>query len=747
MSWHAAPATESALTTPSMPAEEQAALAAALAQLLAALRAQGSVLPARLYAALAALCGLAPHEPGHDLTLAEVRVLLQQAGWTLRAGGPRWDSAPQHEDPAAPWGSLWLGRIPDAPGGSGSQWQLWQRSAQEGWQALHPGPGVQVAAAPPVLPAQAGWLLLPEGLPRDPGQHPHQDHHDQGHQDQTTPYWGWVMALLRGRLAGILAASLLVNVGLLVLPLFAMLVYDKVVYNGVFETLWALALGVLIFVAMELAVRQLRARQVERLALVLDERVDRQLFARLLQPTGRAGSQPGMAARFLTLYRDLAGARDFFSANYLLALADLPFVILIWLVIGLIAWPLLLVAVLWTLVYLWQGGRIKRRSLQVSQAATRSQMAKQAVLTDAMSSLDLLRTSHAGGKLFQRFMRLAGEHSLQNASLRHETQRQAHLTQIVYTGNFVSLIVVGAYLVFDQSLTTGALVAVSMLSGRTLGVVGLALQTLGRWSELQQALRSLTPYLQAPPEAPRASLRRRPADVQGRVALVELAHRYGQGTPVLQEINLSIAPGERMGVLGRPGSGKSTLSRLLAGAMLPSAGEVRVDELALQDHDSADRALWMAFKPQEPTLVAGTLEDNILLGLPEWASQAERMAALQRGLYHAGLDQDLQRGSLSLSQPVEEYGANLSGGQRQKVALARALALDTRILILDEPTNALDPESEKLLVQRLAELHNVTLILVTHSARMLSLTERVLVLERGRVVADGATQALVKPVN
>ena len=135
-----------------------------------------------------------------------------------------------------------------------------------------------------------------------------------------------------------------------------------------------------------------------------------------------------------------------------------------------------------------------------------------------------------------------------------------------------------------------------------------------------------------------------------------------------------------------------------------------------------------------------------MLGVPEWATQAERMAALRRGVYFSGLDQDLQRGGLSLSQMVEEYGANLSGGQRQKVALARALALDTRVLILDEPTNALDPDSEKLLVSRLEELKSVTLILVTHSARMLGLTQRVLVLEQGRLVADGATNALVKPV-
>jgi ABC-type bacteriocin/lantibiotic exporter with double-glycine peptidase domain len=430
-----------------------------------------------------------------------------------------------------------------------------------------------------------------------------------------------------------------------------------------------------------------------------------------------------------------------------MALADLPFILLIWAVIGLIAWPLLVVGVFWTAVYVWLGGRIKQRTLQLSLAATKTQMAKQAVLTDSMSSLDVLRTSHAGGKLFQRFMRLASVQALQNANLRNEALRQTYLTQVVYTCNFVSLIVVGAYLVFDQTLTTGALVAVSMLSGRTLSSVGLALQTMGRWNELQQALSALTPYLRESPAAPVAAPRRTSTDVQGRVALVQVAHRYGSGPAVLQEISLVITPGERVGLLGRPGSGKSTLSRVLVGAMMPSGGEVRVDDMALLDHDPSDRAQWLAFKPQEPTLVAGSVEDNVLLGLPSWMSPSQRMTALKRGVYFSGLDQDLQRGTLSLSQPVEEYGANLSGGQRQKVALARALAQDARVVLLDEPTNGLDPESERLLVARLGELKNVTLLLVTHSARMLALTQRVIVLEQGRLVADGETTALVKPSN
>jgi ATP-binding cassette subfamily B protein/ATP-binding cassette subfamily C protein LapB len=751
------------------------ALEASLQRLLQILRDQGSVVPDALRPALLALCRLGADDPQADITLAQARMLLAEAGWSLRAGAPRWELPAHQEDADTPWGSLWLG-----PGGTGqTPWQLWQRSAQEGWQALpaaaagasastvsaqateqatekaavhaavHEGSGTHaqgtaaVIAAPATQPAlvldapppvgQTGWLLVPQGLPESDG--------------QSSTYWGWVFALLRGRLGGIFLASMLVNVGMIVLPLFAMLVYDKVVYNGVFETLWALTIGVLVFLALEIVVRQLRARQVERLALVLDERVDRQLFSRLLQPTGRGGSQPGMAARFLTLYRDLSGARDFFSANYLMALADLPFIVLIWAVIGLIAWPLLVVGVFWTAVYVWLGGRIKQRTLQLSLAATKTQMAKQAVLTDSMSSLDVLRTSHAGGKLFQRFMRLASVQALQNANLRNEALRQTYLTQVVYTCNFVSLIVVGAYLVFDQTLTTGALVAVSMLSGRTLSSVGLALQTMGRWNELQQALSALTPYLRESPAAPVAAPRRTSTDVQGRVALVQVAHRYGSGPAVLQEISLVITPGERVGLLGRPGSGKSTLSRVLVGAMMPSGGEVRVDDMALLDHDPSDRAQWLAFKPQEPTLVAGSVEDNVLLGLPSWMSPSQRMTALKRGVYFSGLDQDLQRGTLSLSQPVEEYGANLSGGQRQKVALARALAQDARVVLLDEPTNGLDPESERLLVARLGELKNVTLLLVTHSARMLALTQRVIVLEQGRLVADGETTALVKPSN
>jgi ATP-binding cassette subfamily B protein/ATP-binding cassette subfamily C protein LapB len=239
------------------------------------------------------------------------------------------------------------------------------------------------------------------------------------------------------------------------------------------------------------------------------------------------------------------------------------------------------------------------------------------------------------------------------------------------------------------------------------------------------------------------SLRRPAGTVRGHIATHQLVHRYANGQTALRELNLTIQPGERVGLLGRPGSGKSTLLRILAGAIQPMQGEVRVDHAKLHSIAAHDRVTWLAFKPQEAPLLAGTLESNILLNLPDDATPQERMDALAHAVYLSALDVDLASGALRLDLPIEEYGANLSGGQRQKVALARTLATRPRLLLLDEPTTGLDTETEKTIVERLAALTDVTLIVVTHSAALLAITQRLVVLEHGQVLADGPTAKLL----
>jgi len=580
-----------------------------------------------------------------------------------------------------------------------------------------------------------------------------------------SPLLATVTAVLQGRWRWLLLSSGLINMGLLVTPLFSMLVYDKVMHNGVFETLWALVIGVLLYTVAEFAVRSMRVRDIERMARGLDRRIDHRLIHSLLQPSQRSAAQPGMAARFLTLYRDLAQARDFFSATYFLALADLPFLLLMALAIGVVAWPLLLVVMAWVTVYVVGGLWLKKRTQYVQRQVQQAQTQKLALLTDTVSSLDTLRTSLAGPHLVQRFDAIT-RHQVQHASwLRLELLMHTHWTQLMYLLNYVSLLSLGAHLVFGQYISQGALIAVSMLSGRALSLAGQGLETLSRWQELHHSLKTLAPYMggdnltdwlhharedhaEAPLEhsAP-APLRRTAQAIAGAIVIDDVRHHYGrqpeEASEVLHGIRLAFKPGEKVGLMGRPGSGKSTLLRIIAGAIAPTGGVVRVDHMALPSIALEDRVQWLAFKPQEAPLLAGTLEYNVMLNLPSDMPEAERMVALKFALYHASLDTDLSNGSLSLDRVIEEYGANLSGGQRQKVALARALAMRPRILLLDEPTSGLDTESETLIAQRLAELKDTSLIVVTHSARLLSLTERLVVLEKGRVLADGLTAKML----
>ncbi|PIT81895.1 hypothetical protein B9Z40_09910 [Limnohabitans sp. 15K] len=574
----------------------------------------------------------------------------------------------------------------------------------------------------------------------------------------------WLAYVLRGRLGWLTLSSFFINIGTLVPALFGMLVYDKVVHNGIFETLWVLAIGVVLYLAIELVLRSIRVRDIERVAQLIDEKIDDRLFAVLLQPSARSGAQPGMAARFLTLYRDLASARDFFSSQYLLAMADLPFLVFILVAIGVIAWQLLIVVLVWVGLYIAVGQWLKSRTERCNRAVNEQQANKLALLTDTLSSLDTLRTSHAGTRMQSRFQQSARQHAESSSDLRLSLVVQSHWQMAVSLLSYVSLLVVGAYLIFGQQITVGALIAVSMLSGRTLGTVGQVLMALGRWTELRQSMKQLAPFLQSAPgqggalptdhtnalPTPTASsadvmdsLRRPVGTVRGHIATHQLVHQYANGQSALRELNLNFQPGERVGLLGRPGSGKSTLLRILAGAIQPTQGEVRVDHAALHSIAPQDRVTWLAFKPQEAPLMAGTLESNILMNVPDDATPEQRMAALAHAVHVSALDIDLASGALRLDLPVEEYGANLSGGQRQKVALARALATRPRLLLLDEPTTGLDTETEKTIVQRLSALTDVTLIVVTHSAAVLAITQRLLVLDQGRLLADDATSKLL----
>ncbi|MGB2831423.1 MAG: ATP-binding cassette domain-containing protein [Methylotenera sp.] len=555
------------------------------------------------------------------------------------------------------------------------------------------------------------------------------EYKDENSLDSLRAIW----PALRGAWAEVGIASLLINAGLLLLPLFSMLVYDKVVSNGVFETLWALTLGMAIYLVTDTSMRMVRAWSTEYIAEDLTRRSDETLWKKLVAQKDMAGG----FARFLANYRDLSVSRDFVSSSYLLVLADLPFLILYLLVIGIIAWPLLIVASILVLMYALIGYAMQVRTNRLSKESEQLNTRKLTYMGEALSALDVIRTVPLAGTFFRRWLDFSDMSSQIDSQRRLATSHSGTLAASMLTFSTVAMLVSGAYLIEARALSVGGLIACNLLASRAMSLVTSLFMVIGKWQDFKRASSRMESALQsvnAREFIPRTN-------VQGNLSLVGLRKAYPERPVALDNISLNIAAGERIALLGRPGAGKTTLLRCLAGLSKLDAGQILVDGLSLEDIAPFDRAHWLAWKSQDPALFAGTLEDNLTI-----SGSGVNSDRFIRALWVSGLEDELKSGRLSLGMQIDERGSNLSGGQRQKVALARTFAQPCRILLLDEPTLGLDPDSERLLAERLPQLMEAQdiLIMTTHSAIMLGVAQRVIAIDAGKVVADGPRDKLVR---
>ena len=536
---------------------------------------------------------------------------------------------------------------------------------------------------------------------------------------------------LRAAWAEVGLASLFVNSGQLLLPLFSMLVYDKVVSNGVFETLWALVIGMLLYLATDAGMRLVRAWSTERIGDELTRRSDENLWHRL---TAQVDTPAGGFARFLSNYRDLSLSRDFVSSTYLLSLTDTPFLVLYLVVIGVIAWPLLIVALLLVAFYATAGLLMQARSNRLGREAEQRNTRKLSFIGEMLVALDVARTVPGAGSFLRRWRELSDQSASIDAARRLSMNHLNTLSAAMQTFTTVVMLAAGAYLIEARALSVGGLIASNLLASRAMGMVTSLFMVAGKWKDFQRAAARMESSLEAAVDkdcVPRPT-------TAGKIVVIGLGKRYAGRPAALDAVSFAVAPGERIALLGRPGAGKTTLLRSLAGLCRPDCGQILIDGLALDDIARIDRARWLAWKSQEPAVFAGSLEDNLRIA----GGDDQRLA---QAIWASGLEDELNSGRLTLGMALDERGANLSGGQRQKVALARALAQPSRILLLDEPTLGLDPDSERQLAQRLPQLlgDDSVLIMTTHSVIMLGLAKRVIAMDGGRVVADGAREKLV----
>jgi len=536
-------------------------------------------------------------------------------------------------------------------------------------------------------------------------------------------------------------ASLLVNAFVLTLPLFSMLVYDKAVGNELHETLWALALGMGLLFALELVLRFSRVMLVEHAGARWDMHLDERLLRGVL---AAPASRPLAVGTLLARYRELGATRDVLSAQFLLPLADVPFAVLFAIVLAVIAGPLVLIPLGFGLALLLTGGVLQAAAARRSRVATQASSTKLSWLVDVLMARESLM-SVAAARVAERGLREPSAISARAAARARVWQQVSQqLLPVGMSACTVLTLVAGVYRIEAQALSVGGLISTTMLGGRLVSSICLFAPVVLRWQEFMRALRDMgqTVALDA------ATLPDREAGGPLGAAAVEgvrlggVGFAYPDRPPVLADLSVTLKAGELVAVVGSSGAGKSTLLKLLAGHVVPTSGQYALGGRVVQD-DLTRRWLAgaVAYKPQEPGFLAGRLQDVVAPG-----ENGQREAELLRTLRVAGLGPQLDRGELGLNTELGSNGAGLSGGQRQMLALARVLHQVSDLVLLDEPTLGLDRQAQEGFLAALPAWKDGRCVVVaTHSAELIQICDRVLVLERGRLVADAPPQRLLAP--
>jgi len=534
-------------------------------------------------------------------------------------------------------------------------------------------------------------------------------------------------------------AALFVNLLALAVPLFVMTVYDRVVPNEALETLWVLAIGVGGAALFDFLLRLLRSYLVDVAGRRLDFTLDRRLFHRVLGM--RLGAWRGGAGSLAATLKEFDFLRDFLGSATMTVLADLPFVLLFLAIIWFIGGPLVfvplaalpLVALVALLVQL-PLARLVRQGLAENQA-------RQTHLYEVLQGLETVKAVRAEAWAERRWSDLLARAAMSQGRIRFWTGLSATATQTAQILVTVGLVVFGVLRIGEGALTLGGLIACVLLANRVLAPLAQISGVLTRWQQARQALRALDELMQLPLErAPQENRVHRPS-LQGSIEFAEVGFTYpGAELKALDGLGFSLAAGERVGLIGRVGSGKTTLLKLAQGLHLPDAGLVRVDGIDLRQLEPADLRRQVGYVPQQVALFRGSIRDNLALGAPDAGDEAILAAAELVGL--SDLIRQAPRG---LDQDVGEQGFALSGGQRQLIALARAVVQRPAILLLDEPTSGLDALAERAVIDALrGRLGQATLLLATHRLPLFQLVDRLIVLERGRVLADGPREEVLK---
>ncbi len=568
---------------------------------------------------------------------------------------------------------------------------------------------------------------------------------DRDTEDNATEdHWFWgTIRRSRGIYAEVLVASLLINLFALVTPLFIMNVYDRVVPNYATETLWVLASGVVIVFVFDLVMRSLRGYFIDVAGKRADILLSARTFARVLDI--RMKDRPARVGSFANNLQEFDSFRDFFTSTTMIAVIDLPFVLLFILLIYGIGGGYVAAVPLIAIPLVIGVSLLLQRPLQATVQQTFAESArKHAMLIESLTGLEGLKGARAEGAIQRRWEDFNGRLAalgLRARVLSLGTVNFAHIVQQLAT---VGTVIAGVYMIMAAELTVGGLIACTILTGRALAPMGQVAGLLTRYHHSRAAYQSIDRLMGMPVERPEGKKFVHRGTLDGRLEFDNVSFSYPeQPTRALANVSFRVEPGEKIGIIGRMGSGKSTIGKLIMGFYEPAEGSILVSGTDIKQLDPVDLRRNLIYVPQDIVLMNGTVRENIVLGSP-LADDDQVIAAAEL----AGLTDYVDRHPMGFDLPVGERGANLSGGQRQAIAIARAFLTDAPMVLLDEPTNFMDNTTEGQFRSRVSErLKDKTVLLVTHKTSLLSLVDRLIVMNAGEIVADGPRDEIIRALS
>ena len=551
--------------------------------------------------------------------------------------------------------------------------------------------------------------------------------------------WFWkVIWRFKGYYYQVILATFIINFLALVSSLYVMNVYDRVIPNQAYETLWVLSIGVMLAILFEFLAKMIRGHLTDIAGKKADLIISSAIFRRMMAL--RLADRPASAGSYANNLREFESVREFMTSASLLVLVDLPFLLLFITVIFIVGGKLAIVPAIIIPIVIIVGFIVQRPLSRYINESMKESSQRQGLAVEALEGIETLKTNNATGWAQQRWDAYTAKTSASSIKVKDTANFMINFSVAMQQLNTVFLVLFGTYLIHNENtaerITMGALIAAVILSGRALSPLAQVAGLATRFQQAKLALEGLNNIIERPIERVPERKYISPSNIQGNITFENTCFQYQEdGKQAVSNLNLQIRAGEKIGILGRIGSGKSTMLKLASGLYDGSTGNVMLDNIDMRQIDPNFLRSQILLLGQSPRLFLGTLRENMDLARSDgYSSDQELLEALQR----FGLDKIIRSHPKGLDMPLGEDGLGLSGGQKQIIALARMTLRNPRIVLLDEPTTGLDQATERMSLQAISQwAQDKTLLVVTHRPQVLQIVNRIIVMDEGKVVMDG----------